>query len=250
MHRNRPTVDRELTGRVALVTGAGRGIGAAVARMLAEAGATTILTARSDDELTQVAEAIRLGGGTADTMSGDITATPFVDTLFDSIHARHGRIDIVINNAGTASFAPIADVPPDSLRQMLELNTVAPYACMRRGIMAMREGDDDGCIVNIGSVEAHWTAHGEAGLYPATKFALRALTMAVSKELKESGSGIRVCMVNPGGVDTTLINPTREHRPRLLAPEHVARSVLHIVTAPPEVHVFDTVVVAQPFSTW
>jgi Short-chain dehydrogenases of various substrate specificities len=239
-----------LEGRHALVTGAGRGIGRAVAGLLAEAGASLTLTARSGHELDAVAAAIRSAGGTADTVAGDITDDAFVEALFASIDERAGRLDVLVNNAGMAQFGPVADVPPAQLRRTLELNTVAPYACMRLAVTRMRAGSDDGHIVNVGSVESYWTKQGESGAYPASKFALRALTLAVAKELKLGGSGIRVSMVNPGGTDTTLVNPEGEDNPRLLDPQIVAQAILHTVTAPPGVHVLDTIVVAQVATYW
>lgn len=239
-----------LAGRHALVTGAGRGIGSAVAALLAGAGASLTLTARSEDELDTVAHAIRSCGGAVDVVAGDITDDAFVEAMFARVDERAGRLDVLINNAGMAEFGPIADVRPQQLRRTLEVNTVAPYACMRLAIARMRAGSDDGHIVNVGSVESYWTAQGESGAYPASKFALRALTLAVAKELKLGGSGIRVSMVNPGGTDTTLINPEGKDNPRLLDPQAVAQAILHTVTAPPGVHVLDTIIVSQVASYW
>lgn len=245
-------MDRQssLAGSTALITGAGRGIGAAVARSLAAQGAHVVLTARSTDELELVATSIREHKGVADVHAGDLSDLAFVDELFDAVEGRGKSLDILVNNAGVAPFGPIEDVSPQALEDVLHINTVVPYACMRRAITLMSRGSDDGHIVNIGSVESYWTAQGESGAYPASKFALRALTMAATKELKARGSGIRVSMVNPGGVDTALVNPTAEPRPDLLRAEDVARAVVHAVTAPPGVHVFDTVVVAQSRTYW
>lgn len=234
----------------ALVTGAGRGIGRAVAELLADAGASLTLTARSAGELEQVAATTRRRGAEVAVVPGDITDDAFVESLFAGIDERVGRLDILINNAGMAEFGPVSDVPAAQLRRTLELNTIAPYACMRLAIERMRAGSDDGHIVNVGSVESYWTAQGESGAYPASKFALRALTLAISKELKLGGSGIRVSMVNPGGVDTTLVNPDGRSNPRLLDPQVVAHAILHTVTAPPGVHVLDTIVVSQVATYW
>lgn len=245
------TGQQPLTGQVAVVTGAGRGIGAAVAAALAEAGAHVVLTARSAAELDQVRERIAGASGSAETVAGDLTGPGFVDEFFDGIKERHNRLDVVVNNAGIAPFGPIEDVPPEQLRAVLEINTVAPYACMRRAIVLMRDRRTAGHVVNIGSVEAHWTAQGESGAYPASKFALRALTMAVSKQLSIEGSPIRVSLVNPGGSDTGMVNAAGvPPRTDLLDPDEVARSVLHIVTAPPGSHVFELGVVATGRHYW
>ncbi|MEU8225387.1 SDR family oxidoreductase [Kribbella sp. NPDC048915] len=232
------------------MTGAGRGIGASVARALADAGAHVVLAARSASELDRVAAQIAQTDGSAESVAGDLTAPGFVDDLFDGIQERHQRLDILVNSAGAAPFGPIEDVKPEQLRAVLEVNTVVPYACMRRAIMLMRERATTGHVVNIGSVEAHWTAQGESGAYPASKFALRALTLAVSKQLSLERSPIRVSLLNPGGTDTALVNPAGEHRTDLLDPDEVARSVLHIVTAPAGSHVFELGVVATGRHYW
>ena len=250
MTERREWTSTSLEGRHALVTGAGRGIGRAVAEILAGAGASLTLTARSERELDTVANTIRSRHGAVDAIAGDITDDAFVEALFAQVDERAGRLDVLINNAGMAQFGPVADVAPELLRRTLELNTVAPYACMRLAIARMRAGSDDGHIVNVGSVESYWTAQGESGAYPASKFALRALTLAVAKELKLGGSGIRVSMVNPGGTDTTLVNPEGKDNPRLLDPQIVARAILHTVTAPPGVHVLDTIIVSQVATYW
>ncbi|MFF5261762.1 SDR family oxidoreductase [Actinomadura viridis] len=244
------TAEQSLAGKVALVTGAGRGIGAATARALAAHGAGLVLTSRTAAELEPLAAEIRATGGAAEAIAGDLVEPGFVERLFAETERRLGRLDILVNNAGTVGFGPIEDVAADTLRVMLELNTIAPYACMRAAVALMRRTAADGVVVNIGSTEAHWTAQGDSGVYPATKFALRALTLAVAKQMKADGTGIRICQVDPGGVDTTIQQLPPEAKPYLLAPEAVARSVVHVVTAPPGVHVLDTVVVAQPFATW
>ena len=240
----------DLSGRVALVTGGGRGIGAATAIVLARAGAITVVTARSRDELEETASLIAGIGGKVSSVVGDLTNQDFVFSLFEEVERKHGRLDILVNNAGRADFAPVEVADADAFRSVLELNTIAPYACMREAIRLMKVGEDDGFIVNIGSTEAYWTAYGESGFYPASKFALRAITMAVSKELKQAGSGIRVCMVNPGGTNTRSVNPSGEADPRLLDPFDVGRAVLHVVTAGPGVHVFDTVLLSQSAYPW
>lgn len=241
---------RPLAGMVALVTGAGRGIGARTAGTLAAAGAAVVVTSRSADELDAVVEGIRSGGNEARAVPGDITDEAFVEELFHWVREDHSRLDILVNSAGIAPFAPMAEVPPEQLQNVLRLNTVAPYACMRQAISLMESAGGRGHIVNIGSVEGHWPTYGESGAYPSSKFALRALTMTTSKELKQRRSGIHVSMVSPGGVDTTLVTGTGASQADLLEPEAVARSVLHIVTAPPDVHVFEVIVVPAGRVYW
>lgn len=239
-----------LDGQVAVITGAGSGIGAAAAHAIAAAGAHAILTARSKNPLDEVSEGIRSNGGAADVIAGDLTDASFVDALFDEVERRNGRLDVLVNSAGIFRMPKIEEASPEDLRAHLEINTIAPWACMRRAIALMKAGSDDGRIVNIGSTQALWLFEGDAGIYPATKFALRALTLAVAKQLKTGGSGIRVSIIEPGGTNTPMVNPAGVPLPMLLDPKHVATAVLHAVTAPPEVHVFETTVMAQSFTPW
>lgn len=241
---------RPLEGRIALVTGAGRGIGAAVARALAEAGGTVVVTARTELELSEVVDSIRADGGRALAVEGDITDEAFQDRLFAEIDRIFSRLDILINNAGIAPFGPVEELPASELRRCLELNVVAAYGCMQRAIRLMRENGAVGKIISIGSVRSHWTEAGDAGAYNASKEGLRAMTQSVARQLHGTGVHIAVGMVNPGVVDTSLTNPSGEPKTGWLRPETVARAVLHAVTAPPDVNVFDTTLFNMSQSPW
>ena len=227
-----------LNEKIALVTGAGRGIGRAVAELLAQHGATVVLTARTPAEINQVAESITAAGGLAHAIPGDITDEAFVAQLFAQIRERYGRVDIVINNAGLAPFGPIEELPVQDFRRGLELNVTAVFMCMQQAIRLMKE-TGGGKIINIGSVRSHWTEAGDSGAYNASKYGLRGLTESVARQMHGSGLNIAVGMVNPGVVDTTLTNPNGEPRPGWLKAETVAEAVLHAVMAPPNVNIFD-----------
>ncbi len=229
----------KLEGKIALVTGAGKGIGRAVAEAFAAEAATVILVARTPADLEEVAAAVRRAGGQAVPVAGDVTEAAFVAHLFGLARDRFGRLHILVNNAGMAPFGPVEDLPAERLRQCLELNVVAVFACMQQAVRLMKETGSAGKIVNIGSVRSHWTEGGDAGAYNASKYAVAALTESVARQLHGTGANIAVGMVCPGIVDTPLTNPGREPRPGWLAPETVAQAVLYAVTAPPDVNVFD-----------
>jgi NAD(P)-dependent dehydrogenase (short-subunit alcohol dehydrogenase family) len=239
-----------LTGQVCLVTGASKGIGAAVARRLAVAGARVVLTARSRQELETVATSIREAGGEAHPVAGDLCDARFVESLFGHIRDEHERLDGLVNNAGVAPFGPTEEFPVERLRECLELNVVAAFACMQAAIRLMRAQGGRGKIVNIGSVRSHWTESGDAGAYNASKFALRALAESIARELQGTGQEIAVGMVCPGIVDTTLTNPGREPRPDWLSPETIAEAVLHALAAPANVNVFDITVFPTSQRPW
>lgn len=242
--------DAPLRGRVAVVTGAGRGIGRAVAVKLAAAGAAVAVTARTEEQLNETVVLIRRVGSSALGVPGDLTAQGFVERLFRAVRERFGRLDIVVNSAGIAPFGPVQELPVESFRQCLELNVTAVFACMQQAVRIMEEQGGEGKIITLGSVRSHWTESGDGGAYNASKAALRALTESVARQLHGTGSRIAVGLVCPGVVDTPLTNPKGEPRPGWLEKETVAEAVLHAVCAPPSVNVFDTVLFPLTQKPW
>lgn len=240
----------ELRGKIALVTGSGRGIGRAVAVRLGQEGVTVVLTARTATEIEKAAAEISENGGQGLAMAGDIIDEGFVGRLFDTVREKFGRLDILINNAGIAPFGPVEEMEVDRFRAALEVNVVAAFMCMQQAVRLMRESGGSGKIVNIGSVRSHWTEAGDSGAYNASKYALRGLTESVARQLHGSGCDIAVGMICPGVVDTTLTNPQGEPKPDWLRPETVAAAVLHALKAPENVNVFDTVIFPTAQKPW
>lgn len=239
-----------LQGKIALVTGAGRGIGRAVADILAQHGARVVLTARTKSELDEVAAGISRAGGEAIVVAGDLTDEPFVDELFRTIEERYSRLDILINNAGMAPFGRAEDFPIQRFREGLELNVIAAFACTQRAIRIMKKNGAVGKIINIGSVRSHWTEAGDAGAYNASKYGLRAMTESIARQLHREKLNIAVGIVSPGVVDTTLTNPGREPRTDWLKPKTVGLAVLHAVTAPDNINVFETILFSTAQCPW
>ena len=239
-----------LDGKIALVTGAGRGIGRATAELFGQQGATVVLVARTAAEIDAVAAAIGAAGGTAVAIAGDITDDAFVAQLFTTVRQEFGRLDILVNNAGIAPGGSVEDMPVADLRRCLELNIVAVFALTQQAVRLMKETGSGGKIINIGSVRSHWTEGGSGGAYNASKYGLRGLTESIARQLHGTQPPIAVGLVCPGVVDTTLTNPKQEPRPDWLLPATVAAAVLHAATAPDNINVFDTTLFPTAQKPW
>lgn len=188
-----------IDGRVAVVTGSGRGIGRGIAIALAEAGADVVVTSRRADDVAEVAGEIRALGCRAVEVPGDLRDPQVRMGLAETAVADLGRLDIWVNNAGgtdDAHVKPMTEVTDDELRDMLELNLIASAACSREAALRMGQG---GSIVNVSS-GAGMRAAPNTGAYAASKAALLNLTQTMAAEL--APRGIRVNAISPGMVPT------------------------------------------------
>ncbi|MES1924597.1 SDR family oxidoreductase [Salinisphaera sp. T31B1] len=184
------------TGRVVLVTGGSAGVGLASARAFASAGARVIVAARNAGRLKRVADAIG-----ATPITADLSTVDGCRRLIASAVAVHGRLDILINNAGAHHRGPLIDRSDDELAAMVDVNLRAPVVLTRLALDHLRAAEH-GAIVNVASIAGQMPLAGSA-TYSATKFGLRALTYALAEEL--SDTGIRVSVVSPGPVATDFI---------------------------------------------
>jgi NADP-dependent 3-hydroxy acid dehydrogenase YdfG len=227
-----------LAGRTALVTGASRGIGAAVARRLAADGARVALLARSERALRALAA--ELGGGAA-AITCDIRLPGAADVAQAALEAVGvDRPDILVNNAGAFFVTPAHETAVEAFRETLEVNLTAPFSFVRAFLPAMRQAGA-GHVVTVGSIADRVAFPGNAA-YAASKFGLRALHEVLRAELK--GTGVRVSLVSPGPVNTTLwdtVDPAARvgHTPRaeMLSADAVADAVHYVVVVPSSVNV-------------
>jgi len=225
-----------LAGRTAVVSGASRGIGLAVSRALAEAGASVMMLARGAQELEVRAREIGATPLACDV--ADVTAT---ERVADDIREHFGGApDILVNSAGLFRLAPVDETSASDFTAALQTNLVAPFLLARAFVPDLR-ARGRGDIVSIGSIADHAT-FPENGAYAAAKHGLRALHDVLRAELR--GSGVRVTLVSPGPVDTPLwdpIDPDRREgftpRVRMLHPRSVAAAVCYALAQPPEVDV-------------
>jgi NAD(P)-dependent dehydrogenase (short-subunit alcohol dehydrogenase family) len=208
--------DRSFEGKIALVTGASRGIGEETARRFAAAGARIVLAARTQSDLARVAGDIVAAGGEALAVATDVTNAASVGRLFDRTLEAYGRLDVAFNNAGGGHMPkPLADLSEDDFEAALSGNLRSTFLCMRLELAAMARGG--GSIVNMSSTAGIGTAPGMAG-YNAAKAGVIALTRTAA--LEYGPSGIRVNAVAPG--------PIRTHRLQALPDDVRAGIAAHI----------------------
>ncbi|MEZ4456523.1 MAG: SDR family oxidoreductase [Gemmatimonadales bacterium] len=189
-------------GRVALVTGARRGIGRAIAEALVRDGARVVVNAREAMQAAPVAEAL---GDAAVAMAADLRDPAAVDRMVAAILARFGRLDILVNNAAFATPTRLPDLGLDEWQRSLEVNLTAPFLCLKAVLPSMRKAGY-GRIVNIGSTASKTVSTLAGAHYTAAKHGLLGLTRAAAREL--GPFGITVNMVSPGVTDTELVEET------------------------------------------
>lgn len=226
----------ELNGQVALVTGASRGIGAACARRLAEAGMAVALTARSSADIEQIAGEIREAGGRAIAVPCDVASFEQVSSAVAQTLESFARLDVLVNNAGVIDpIAHIADSDPEAWSQVVDINLKGAYYAIRACLPAMLEAGH-GVIVNVSSGAATSALEGWSH-YCATKAGLLSLTSCTDLEYRDQG--IRVVGLSPGTVATEMqvsirasgINPVSELDPSVhISPDAAARAVVWLCT--------------------
>ena len=217
-----------LTGKVALVTGAGRGIGKAIAVLLAESGCRVVLTARSRDQVEEVESAIRSKGGAARSVPADLTRDDEIGRLVDSTREQWGGVDILINNAGWGKRAPVVRAKIDDWDRTLRVNLRAPMVLAHLLVPHMIS-KGEGAVINIGSISGK-SGEANGSAYSASKFGLIGFTQSLYEEVREYG--IKVAVVLPGFVDTPLIPANRQlDRNKMIRAEDIARTVHFVLTS-------------------
>jgi NADP-dependent 3-hydroxy acid dehydrogenase YdfG len=220
-----------LRERTAIITGAGRGIGRAIARAFAAEGATVVLAARSRADLAAVAAEVREAGGRALAIPTDVTQDTAVEALVEQAVTETQRLDILVTSAGLAAFGPVADTKPADWDAMLSLNLRAAMMCCRAVLPTMIR-QRSGTILNLSSIASRRALPGSA-VYTATKAGLDAFSRVLAEELRPHG--VRVGVLVPGAVDTPIWDAMGSTPPRdkMLRPEDVARAAVLMATLPP-----------------
>ena len=262
--------EKSLAGRTAVVTGASSGIGLAIAKRLAAAGAHVFLAGRTLGPMEQAKLAIEDAGGNAQVVTADLRDPSEVQSLVDVAVERTGRLDIMVNNAGLEFPSSIIEGSPEDWIAMLETNVLALLAGCKAAVLAMRKCGAQGHIVNMSSVSAQ---RRNSGVYGATKHAVNVISASLRDELEEDD--IRVTNVLPGATATnfarhfpapfvdkiiemsgteltpkegdhysaeTLDGLARNLSKNLCSPDDIANAVIYAVTQPITVNIADIVV--------
>jgi 3-oxoacyl-[acyl-carrier protein] reductase len=217
-----------LQGKVALVTGAGRGIGKAVSLMLAQSGCRVILAARTRGQLEEVQKEIQARGGDALSVATDLTRDEEIERLIEKSQS-WGPVDILINNAGWGKRAPVIKGNIEDWDRTFRVNLRAPMILAKMLVPSMI-AKGEGAVINIGSVSGK-TGEANGATYSASKFGLIGFTESLYEEVREHG--IKVSVILPGFVDTPLIPPNRQlDRNKMIQADDIAQAVRYVLTSP------------------
>ncbi|CDM68341.1 3-oxoacyl-[acyl-carrier-protein] reductase FabG [Clostridium bornimense] len=189
----------KLDGKVALITGASKGIGKEISKEFIKNGATVIINYKNDTEYGDITFNELQQYGIVERFIGDVSNEEFVVSMIDSIISKYGKIDVLVNNAGISSFNMLVDTTISDFNNIMDINFKSVYLLSREVLRSMMYAK--GVILNISSM---WGEHGSSceTIYSASKGAINAFTKALSKEV--SSMGVRVNAIAPGAIDTDM----------------------------------------------
>ena len=220
-----------LIGQVAVITGAGRGIGAAIARRLAKLGATAVLCGRTRSALDSTAQAILDAGGKTEVIPCDVTLLHQLEYAAARVDSTFGRLDILVNNAGVGGFTKLLhELSPEDWELILNTNLRGVYFSLRAFVPLMIRARS-GHIINISSLSAK-NALPRGAAYAASKWGLNGLTYSIAEELRPHN--IRAAAICPGSTETELGPHTGKDVKKMLQPDDVAHAVAMLVTQAPQ----------------
>ena len=217
------------TKKIALITGASSGIGAAISRSLCEKGYYCILAARSEDKLEKLAQSLHSDGFDCSALIVDVGNESSVDALF-AASTKIGHVSLVINNAGLGIFSKIEESTVEDWDAQINVNLRGSFLVSRKYIPAMQK-QKMGILVFMNSVAGNF-GYPHSAAYVASKFGLRGLSDSLRNELRKDN--IKVISVHPGAIDTAFWDDISADFPReeMLSPEMIADSVVHAIEAP------------------
>ncbi|MEO8795956.1 MAG: SDR family oxidoreductase [Daejeonella sp.] len=222
-----------LKNKIAIITGASRGIGKAIAENLAEAGVHVLLTARNEQELNEAVVSITRSGGKATAFPFDLSNETEVSDFIDQINSAGYQVDILINNAGIGSFEPVTETDSNFWDQVMDVNVKGTFLMCKYLVPHMQK-NNQGHILNVASDVAKRT-FANGAMYCASKYAQDAFSSALRKEVREQN--IKVSVLYPGKVETYFNNsvPGPNSNFERLQPADIAAAVNYILSAPAHV---------------
>lgn len=233
-------------GKVIVITGASSGIGEATARLLAGNGARVVLGARRTDRLEALASEIRAAGGVADVLPLDVTRMDSMQSFIDFAVELHGRVDVLINNAGVMPLSKLEALKIDEWNQMIDVNIRGVLHGIAAALPLMQQ-QRAGQIINIASIGAY-AVSPTAAVYCATKYAVRAISEGLRQEV---GGDIRVTVIAPGVTESELAEgisdeggraQMREFRKIAIPAIAIARAIAYAIEQPADVDVSELIV--------
>ena len=232
-------MSNELNQKIAVVTGGGRGIGAAIAMRLSQMGATVVVCGRTKTIIDASADQIRKAGGAAEAMACDVSDWNSISALAKQVQQKYSRLDILVNNAGIGGFStPLQSLPIEKWDDILNTNLRGVFY-MIRAFAPMLIAGGGGDIVNISSL-AGKNALPNGAAYAASKWGLNGLTYSVAEELRQHK--IRVSVVCPGSTHTELSPHEGKSPDKMLQSEDIAHAVAMIVTQRPNAFVSEVLI--------
>lgn len=228
----------DLDGKTAVVTGAGRGIGRSIALGLADEGMNVALAARSEDEITRVAETIRDRGSEAIAVRTDVTSTGDVTALFDCTREEFEQVDLLVNNAGASTEGSLWELTDDEWETVLDVNLGGAFRCSREALAGGMLEREEGTIINMGSLTGKVGFAGTSA-YGASKHGIQGMTNTLAKELKDTS--IRVSSVCPGQVATEMTDDIVEVD--RLDTDDITGIIIFLATRPPNMYIPEIVAV-------
>ena len=232
---------KQLLNRVAIVTGASKGIGKAIARAFTMEGANVVIAARARSDLEAVANELSAAGGTVTAFPADVTVEADIVDLFNHTKMRHGRLDVLVNNAGISLAMPTDQIPLRDWQRVIDTNLTGAFLCSREALKIMKS-QKCGRIITIGSISSI-TPRPNGAAYAATKLALEGLTRSIALDYRDYNVGASIIHLGASATSWMKVPPERATGPDYhLQLDDIGRLATFIASLPTEANMLETTI--------